>query len=75
MAWATTSLPVPLSPSMSTVEVDFATLRTRVTSPGGTTERALQTMMHDAVNEAIGRALDSASARAAEMADQMGRDA
>ncbi len=54
---------------------DFATLRTRVTSPGGTTERALQTMMHDAVHEAIGRALDSASARAAEMADQMGRDA
>ncbi len=52
---------------------DFATLRTRVTSPGGTTERALASLSGDGVAEAIGRALKAADARAAELADQLGR--
>ncbi len=54
---------------------DFATLRERVTSPGGTTERALASMTGDGVAEAIGRALMAANTRAAELADQLGRTA
>jgi pyrroline-5-carboxylate reductase len=52
---------------------DFATLRTRVTSPGGTTERALASLEADGVTAAIARALQAADARAAELADQLGR--
>jgi pyrroline-5-carboxylate reductase len=54
---------------------DFATLRQRVTSPGGTTERALASMNDDGIAAAIGRALKAADTRAGELADQLGRTA
>ncbi|MDA8328348.1 MAG: pyrroline-5-carboxylate reductase [Betaproteobacteria bacterium] len=45
------------------------TLRQRVTSPGGTTERALLSMQTDGVSEAIKRAISAASARSGELGD------
>jgi pyrroline-5-carboxylate reductase len=48
-------------------------LRERVTSKGGTTERALATMNADGVQAAIVRALAAASQRAAELGDEFGR--
>jgi pyrroline-5-carboxylate reductase len=50
-----------------------AELRARVTSKGGTTERALASLDRDGVKAAIGRALAAARERAAEMADEFGR--
>lgn len=51
-----------------------ATLRERVTSRGGTTERALASMEADRVREAIVRALRAASARGVELGDQSERE-
>jgi pyrroline-5-carboxylate reductase len=51
-----------------------ATLRERVTSKGGTTERALASMAEDQVKEAIVRAVQAASARGRELGDLLGRD-
>ena len=53
---------------------DAASLRARVTSKGGTTERALAQMAEDRVKESIVRALKAANARAIEMGEQLGRD-
>ena len=50
-----------------------AGLRARVTSRGGTTERALASRERDGVGAAIGRAIAAARARAAEMADEFGK--
>lgn len=50
-----------------------ATLRERVTSKGGTTERALATMQADRVAEAIVRAVRAAAERARELGDEFGR--
>ncbi|MCC6608519.1 MAG: pyrroline-5-carboxylate reductase [Burkholderiales bacterium] len=50
-----------------------ATLRERVTSKGGTTERALAAMQADRVKESIVRALHAANRRAAELGDELGR--
>jgi pyrroline-5-carboxylate reductase len=50
------------------------TLRERVTSKGGTTERALATMRADRVDEAIARAVRAANERARELGDELGSD-
>ena len=47
-----------------------AVLRERVTSKGGTTYAALQSMRGDALAEAITRALRAAQQRAAELGDE-----
>ena len=51
-----------------------ATLRERVTSKGGTTERALAAMRADQIDQAIGRAVRAANERARELGDELGRD-
>ncbi|MCX7185408.1 MAG: pyrroline-5-carboxylate reductase [Nitrosospira sp.] len=53
---------------------DAATLRARVTSKGGTTERALQSMESDGVRSAIARAIHAAHARARAMGDEFGKE-
>jgi pyrroline-5-carboxylate reductase len=50
------------------------TLRARVTSKGGTTERALAAMEADRVKEAIVRAVRAAAARSRELGDELGKD-
>jgi pyrroline-5-carboxylate reductase len=49
-------------------------LRERVTSKGGTTERALASMNADGVQAAIVRAMHAANRRAHELGDELGRD-
>lgn len=51
-----------------------ATLRERVTSKGGTTERALAELDRSGVREAIGRAVRAAAERSRELGDTLGRD-
>jgi pyrroline-5-carboxylate reductase len=51
-----------------------AVLRERVTSKGGTTERALASMNADGVQDAIVRAIHAANRRARELGDELGRD-
>ncbi|HSD42999.1 MAG TPA: pyrroline-5-carboxylate reductase [Burkholderiales bacterium] len=51
-----------------------ATLRSRVTSKGGTTERALATMQADGLADAIVRAVRAANERAHELGDELGKD-
>lgn len=51
---------------------DAAALRRRVTSPGGTTERAIQTFEDGQLRELIARALTAARDRARELAEQLG---
>ena len=51
-----------------------ATLRDRVTSRGGTTERALKSMETDRVKEAIMRAVRAAAERSRELGEELGRD-
>ncbi len=55
-------------------DVDPATLRARVTSKGGTTERAIGVLDAAAVKDAIERAVRAAAERAAEMGDTLGKD-
>lgn len=50
------------------------TLRSRVTSKGGTTERALTSMETDRVKDAIVRAIRAAAGRSRELGDELGRD-
>ncbi len=52
---------------------DIATLRARVTSKGGTTERALASMEGDQIKAAIVRAVNAAAARSRELGDELGR--
>jgi pyrroline-5-carboxylate reductase len=54
---------------------DFATLRDRVTSKGGTTERAVSTLDALGVLPAIVRAVHAAAERSREMGDELGTDA
>jgi pyrroline-5-carboxylate reductase len=49
-----------------------AVLRERVTSRGGTTFAALESMRADGIAEAIGRAVEQARRRAAELGDEFG---
>lgn len=51
---------------------DCATLRQRVTSPGGTTERAISILEQGELRELFARALSGARDRARELADQLG---
>ncbi|MCG5500132.1 pyrroline-5-carboxylate reductase [Ectothiorhodospira lacustris] len=53
---------------------DAATLRTRVTSRGGTTEQALAVLEAGEFRELMQRALTAARDRSHELADQLGRD-
>ncbi|MBI3042157.1 MAG: pyrroline-5-carboxylate reductase [Betaproteobacteria bacterium] len=50
------------------------TLRGRVTSKGGTTERALRSMEGERVKEAIVRAVRAAAERSRELGDELGKD-
>ncbi len=52
-----------------------ATLRTRVTSPGGTTERALDTLMAGGMEQLLHQALEAAHGRSVELGTEFGRDA
>ncbi len=49
-----------------------AALRTRVTSPGGTTERAVATLREGGLESLLARALDAARQRAQELGDLLG---
>ena len=51
---------------------DIATLRARVTSKGGTTERALASMESDQIKAAIVRAVKAAADRSRELGDELG---
>jgi len=51
---------------------DPTELRARVTSPGGTTEAAINILEQGGVRELFDKALQGASARAAELADKLG---
>jgi pyrroline-5-carboxylate reductase len=53
---------------------DVTVLRQRVTSKGGTTERALASMEADRVKDLIVRALHAANQRAHELGEQLGTD-
>ncbi len=53
---------------------DVSVLRERVTSKGGTTERALASMDADRVKDLIVRALHAANQRAHELGEQLGAD-
>jgi pyrroline-5-carboxylate reductase len=55
-------------------EEDAATLRARVTSRGGTTERALAAMEEAAVKTAIIQAIHAAAARSHELGDALGKE-
>jgi pyrroline-5-carboxylate reductase len=50
------------------------TLRSRVTSKGGTTERALASMEAEHVKDAIVRAVRAAAGRSRELGDELGKD-
>ncbi len=52
---------------------DPGTLRQRVTSKGGTTERGIAALDAAAVRLAIGQAVEAASRRSAELGDELGR--
>ncbi len=51
-----------------------ATLRARVTSKGGTTERAVLSLEADGVKDAIARAVRAAAERSRELGDELGKD-
>ncbi|WP_460188290.1 pyrroline-5-carboxylate reductase [Thiomicrorhabdus hydrogeniphila] len=51
---------------------DFASLRQNVTSPNGTTEKAIQSFLADGLPETIAKAMQSAQHRAVELADELG---
>jgi pyrroline-5-carboxylate reductase len=53
---------------------DVATLRAKVTSKGGTTERALAQLEHDGVRAAVARAARAAAGRSRELGDALGAD-
>ncbi len=55
-------------------EEDVSTLRARVTSKGGTTESAIQSMEHDGIGSAIVRAIYAAHERACVMGDDLGKE-
>ncbi|MCR9277982.1 MAG: pyrroline-5-carboxylate reductase [Pseudomonadaceae bacterium] len=53
---------------------DVATLRRNVTSPGGTTQAALETMLDGHMPETVNRALKAAAVRSAELAKEFAGD-
>ena len=52
-------------------DVDAAELRRRVTSPGGTTEQAINTFKQGGLESLVEQAMSAAANRAAEMAEQL----
>ncbi|MDN5935383.1 MAG: pyrroline-5-carboxylate reductase, partial [Nitrosospira sp.] len=52
---------------------NVAVLRARVTSQGGTTERAIQALEQDGAGNAVIRAIHAASQRSRELGDELGR--
>jgi len=57
-------------------DVDLTEVRRRVTSPGGTTERAVQCFEHEGLRDLVAHAMTAAQQRATEMgADQENRNA
>ena len=54
---------------------DVSTLRARVTSKGGTTERAIRHMENDGVGQTIIHAIHAAATRARELGDESGHQA
>ena len=55
------------------IEEDPAVLRQNVTSPGGTTERAIQVLQQEGLEDVFNKALRAARDRAQELADQLGK--
>ena len=55
-------------------DADPATLRAQVTSKGGTTARAMDTLDARGVKDAFVAAIRAAAARATEMGDEFGRE-
>ena len=53
-------------------DVNLVELRRRVTSPGGTTEKAVQSFEQDGLRDVVARAMRAAADRAQEMAREMG---
>lgn len=53
-------------------DVDLVELRRRVTSPGGTTERAIASFEQDRLRDIVAKAMRAANDRAIEMAKEMG---
>jgi pyrroline-5-carboxylate reductase len=53
-------------------DTDLVELRRRVTSPGGTTERAVESFEQDGLRDVVTKAMRAAADRAAEMAREMG---
>lgn len=53
---------------------DPATLRERVTSPGGTTERAIVTMREGGIDELVKRGISAAQRRSTELGDALGKE-
>jgi len=54
-------------------DVDLIELRRRVTSPGGTTERAVQCFEHEGLRDLVAHAMTAAQQRAAEMGAEQER--
>lgn len=54
-------------------EDDAATLRQKVTSKGGTTERALDVLQKSGLTQAFEQAMQAAAERARELADELGK--
>ena len=55
------------------IEEDPALLRENVTSPGGTTERAIQVLRQEGLEDMFAKALQAARDRAQELADELGK--
>ena len=55
------------------IEEDPAVLRQNVTSPGGTTERAIQVLQQEGLEALFNKALHAARDRAQELADELGK--
>ena len=52
-------------------DVDTGELRRRVTSPGGTTERAIKTMQDGDITQLINNAIDAATRRSIELSREL----
>lgn len=55
------------------IEEDPAVLRDNVTSPGGTTERAIQVLQQEGLEDMFYKAIQAARDRANELADELGK--
>lgn len=58
---------------LTEADEDATTLRERVTSPGGTTQAALGSLINDGFSAIVARAIKSAADRGAELSSQAGR--